>query len=279
MTHDEVLQLIAPVALATASEAEEHDVYAHAARCPACSDALAEMEQVAFGLAHASVAHPPPASLRARVLGAVDSAREQALLDEPATAPRHTARAAAGEPARARRARPSLGSRIRRGWQPAMAGALAAACLALAMVVADSRSNVDSLRVRLDRVQQQRDAAQHQAAPLKASSSGAIQFTDGLQRAGGTLMTSGTRGYVVLTDVPAPPPGRSWQAWIVRPDASKPKISLDVIDGEEKVVVIPISRVGSDNTGTFAMTLEPAGGSAQPTGDPIGVGGFTLENV
>ena len=76
-------------------------------------------------------------------------------------------------------------------------------------------------------------------------------------------------GYMVMTDVPEAPAGMTYQAWYVvdGQPASAGTMSADA-DG----FVIAEGLPPMAGTDLMAITLEPAGGSAEPTSDPIVVG-------
>lgn len=79
----------------------------------------------------------------------------------------------------------------------------------------------------------------------------------------GTLFLTDKRAALVLEDVPGPGRGRSYQLWAISGD--KPT-SMAVMDGEGRVVRL---FEWSGRADTFAVTIEPAGGSPVPTSDPV----------
>lgn len=74
------------------------------------------------------------------------------------------------------------------------------------------------------------------------------------------------RAVLVLEDMPQTGSTRSYQVWAL--GAGDP-ISIDVIDAHGTVTRI-VDDIPSANQ--FAVTVEPAGGSPQPTSNPILVG-------
>jgi anti-sigma-K factor RskA len=82
----------------------------------------------------------------------------------------------------------------------------------------------------------------------------------------GTLFLTGTRAAFVLDDVPGPGQGRSYQLWAISGD--KPA-SMAVVGGDGRIVRL---FDWSGRADTFAVTIEPAGGSPVPTSDPVLVG-------
>lgn len=83
---------------------------------------------------------------------------------------------------------------------------------------------------------------------------------------GGTLFLTGDRAALVLDAVPAPGRGRSYQLWAL--SGEKPT-SMAVVDGEDRIVQL---FGWSGRADTYAVTIEPAGGSPVPTSEPVLVG-------
>ena len=85
-----------------------------------------------------------------------------------------------------------------------------------------------------------------------------------------TLVVSGDRVVVLGTDVAAPPDGKAYQLWM-----------LD--EGSDPIPSVTLTATGdggywADTTGyqagqAMAVTVEPEGGSQQPTSDPVFVAG------
>jgi anti-sigma-K factor RskA len=87
-----------------------------------------------------------------------------------------------------------------------------------------------------------------------------------LEGAPGAVVVRGDGDAVlVAAGLDAPPSGKTYEAWVVRDGAAVPA-GLFAADGGVAVVRLeqPVERGA-----LVAVTLEPAGGSAQPTTDPI----------
>lgn len=82
----------------------------------------------------------------------------------------------------------------------------------------------------------------------------------------GTLFLTGKHAALVLDDVPGPGRGRSYQLWAI--SDGKPT-SMAVVGGDGRIVRL---FEWSGRADTFAVTIEPAGGSPVPTSDPVLVG-------
>jgi anti-sigma factor RsiW len=85
--------------------------------------------------------------------------------------------------------------------------------------------------------------------------------------AGGAIVRRGAHLYVVLNELGPPPPGRVYQLWTLARGAKAmtPSITLTTTGGS---VVVGIPGAGPEVT-AVAMSIEPPGGSAQPTTKPL----------
>jgi hypothetical protein len=83
-----------------------------------------------------------------------------------------------------------------------------------------------------------------------------------------TLAVSAARDGAVVTmqDVPAPPQGKVYQMWLLPKDGSSP-VSQGTMDAEALSKAATIR--GVDAAAAFAITVEPAPGSAAPTTAPV----------
>lgn len=88
--------------------------------------------------------------------------------------------------------------------------------------------------------------------------------------AGGTAMVAFSRdrnaGVLVMNDVPPPAPGTVYQMWLVSSSGSTSAGTMDA------AAVAPSTTAVLDNLGSstkLAFTVEPGGGSTQPTGTVI----------
>jgi anti-sigma-K factor RskA len=86
-----------------------------------------------------------------------------------------------------------------------------------------------------------------------------IPFEDGDLRVG--ISAELDRIAVDGSDMPAPPPKHAYQLWLVHDGQAE---SLSVMEGDSTTAVEEIPEGG-----VLAVTVEPSGGSDQPTTDPI----------
>jgi hypothetical protein len=74
---------------------------------------------------------------------------------------------------------------------------------------------------------------------------------------------------MLLLDLPAPPPGKQYEAWVIRGGVAA---RAGQVPAREGVVLVTLMRpIASGDLA--AVTLEVAGGVDQPTSDPIVAGG------
>jgi anti-sigma-K factor RskA len=177
----------------------------------------------------ASESVAPPAALKARILAAAD---HQAQLP-PQVTPIERARA--------------------RRWPTRIAGAAAAVVLVAAGVLGLSHLNEpDQPNVAAGSVSQVFRAADAHTATVTTTSGARMRVATSAEFG---QMAVATRGLPKLTH-------RTYQMWAVRNGRST---SIGLIDDVGAGKVMPIPTPGT----TFAITVEPAGGSKQPTRSPI----------
>ncbi|GAB2749493.1 anti-sigma factor [Streptomyces bullii] len=243
--------LTAPYALDALDPPERIRFEKHLSSCDRCAAEVRALSEDAVRLAW-STAAPPPAALRDRVLAAVRTTPQ-----EPAPARGHTPTlpphvwGVQPPPARSRTRRP-------RPLFVPFATATAAAALVVASLFA-VQANRTQDQLNAERAQA-REIAHVLAAPDARASSG----RDGR---GGTLgvIASASEGRAVVTlgGHDGLPDDRVHQLWLMRPGA-QPR-SLGLFEGDT-----PLVAAGLDKSATsLAVTVEPDGGSPQPTSQPI----------
>ncbi|MFE6285098.1 anti-sigma factor domain-containing protein [Streptomyces sp. NPDC057877] len=246
--------LAAPYALDALEPAERVRFEKHLARCPRCAAEVRALSEDAVRLAWSTAAPAPPA-LRDRVLAAVRTTPQ-----EPAPAVGRDR--AAGQlpphvwgteppPARARapRARPLF--------VPFAAATAAAALVVAALFAVQANRTQDRLSAERDRA---REIAHVLAAPDARADTGR---DDRGRRIGVIASASEGRAVVTLSGYGAPPGGRVHQLWLMRPGV-QPR-SLGLFDGDTPLVASGLERSAT----SLAVTVEPDGGSPQPTSQPV----------
>jgi anti-sigma-K factor RskA len=229
--------------------AEQRRFTRHLRRCPACAEEVRAFREVAAALAFAAAAEPPP-GLHERVMAA--AARTRQLPPE----------AAPGW-----RLRGWLPQVPLNGWLPRLATATAA--VAIAAVVA--------LSIALSHASQQLSSAQAQgqaiaavlAAPDVAAASGPVT-TGGVA----TVLLSAGKGELVVstTGLAALPAGKAYELWLIGPTPSAQAAvarRAGLLPPAEAGLTTPVLASGLVAGDQLGLTVEPAGGSSQPTTTPV----------
>ena len=237
---------------AEAAEFEEH-----LAGCPACQTEVAELRELATLLSATTATTPPPA-LRSAVLAAIaqtpqDSGETAAPTSPPATAPS----AESGSTAHAASNVVPLRSRASRA-SGLLAAAAVLAAIGLGGWAVQNREAAD------DATAQTEQLTQLLAAGDVRTVSG--RFTSG---GGGTIVMSPSRGEAVLvgSELAELPDGRVYEAWTI--DGEVP-VPAGTFSPDDKVVPLPDTAFSAKSV---AVTVEPKGGSDQPTSDAV----FTVQ--
>ncbi|MET7483557.1 anti-sigma factor [Streptomyces sp. NPDC005538] len=250
--------LAAPYALDALEPDERRQFEKHLKGCDRCAEEVRALTEDAVRLAWSTAAQPP-LMMRDRVLAAVrNTPQEPGPLREHARERReYTPRLPAhvwGTQPQASRARVPQ----RRPFFVPFATATAAAALVVASLFA----------VQANRTQDKLDAEQAQsreiAHVLSAADARATTGADAQGRSIGVIASASEgRAVVTLSGYGALPSDRVHQLWLMRPDA-QPR-SLGLFKGDT-----PLVATGLDKTATsLAVTVEPDGGSPQPTTQPV----------
>ncbi len=243
----EVDELLGAYALDALPADEAAQVRAHLAGCPEQAEKAAELRSVAVRLSAAAEPVAPPVELRARVLRA--SAREPqeplAGRGEDARPPSDGQRFAPGRIVR-------FAPRVSITWA-SIAAVVVAAIIGLAVwnIVLQTRgggASVDQLARRATKV-----------TTLEAS---------GAPGSGVVIFYKDERKALVVADGmrPLDPAKNTYQLWAI--DGGKPtSIGLMQVSSDgHAVMVVPFDAARAK---TLAVTIEPPGGSLQPTSAPI----------
>jgi len=237
--HEQVDQLLAGFALGAANDEEAGLVRRHLAECDTCTQALAYMTEVAGVLPLAVEEVMPPAGMRERVLAAARGNRQS----PPMSAPIVDAR-----PVRAPWQRLPVAS-----WRLGFAAA-AVFLLVLAGWNLSLQNQLNHANSQLAQVQGQNLNGSLVAA--QGSAAGSIKYLP--------------RDHVALVSLHAlasPPSGKVYELWVIdRAGKAEPAgVFLPESDGG-KTLVVARALTSSDK---LAVTVEPLGGSLQPTSTPI----------
>jgi anti-sigma-K factor RskA len=268
MRHDELRELAASYALDALTDEERRTFERHVDVCPECAGEVASLRATAAELAYAVPPRQAPAHLRARVLQAIE-AEPPAFAEIP--------RAVTVEP-------PRTGTN---SWWFAAAAGLAALLVGgyaltlrahinfLDQELTEARAQTAAAQLQLRQAQAQLDGAQRevQRASLTTTILSApdvirvdLKGQATASRAIGRAFWSKSRGVLfTASSLPPLPPSQVYQLWILPAAGTAPLngglVSLDaegrgVLTGEPGTAAAPKG---------FAVTAEPAGGSATPT--------------
>ncbi|WP_328722639.1 anti-sigma factor [Streptomyces sp. NBC_00247] len=248
MSTAELHTLTGAYALHALPEDERRAFERHLTECRACAQEVSELSATAARLALA-VAAAPPRGMREEVLRRIATVRQEG--------PGH------GTPGRAARASgvPGRWSRY------ALAACLAAAAALGGIAVWQSQLARGA--------QQQADRAHRQSELLaRVLSAPDARTVSGRPGAGarGTVVVSASvnRAVFLASGLARPPRGEVYQLWFADGGAMRPAGLMDP-DATDASVLLdgPVDRA----TG-IGITVEPAGGSARPTSEPLALMDF-----
>jgi len=237
-------------ALDTAAEAARFE--RHLSRCQACASEVRGFRDTATRLALAVARQPPPA-LRTAVMTEVARTRQLPAADDRA---RH-----------ARQGRTLL-PRL------AVAGAAlaAAAAVILAVVLINTQNQLGRTQQQLSQAKQHLSQAQTELAAINAVRTAAdAALVTKVTPIGGrvTVVSSPSRHQVVVTTsgLPALRAGKVYQLWLIGAHGNKIRSEglLGLHNGRGGPTLISGVLPGD----IFGITLEPAGGTVQPTVAPF----------
>jgi anti-sigma-K factor RskA len=244
---DDIHTLAGAYALDAVNDIERAAFTRHVAGCESCAQDVAELRATAARLADATWSAPPP-GMRAAVLARATRTRQEA-------------------PGARERDRTAVAAAQRR-WRRWTAAAVAAGIIAVGGAAA-------SYAIQEQRVRDERAAAEEARAEAAA-------IQDVLRAPDATLRrhAASTSGTVTVVDAPSrdaavvlldalPTPGahKAYQLWLGHGGAMT---SAGVLAAGQTSALIP--RLG--NADAVGVSLEPAGGSAQPT-DVVGLVALT----
>lgn len=247
MAHDaEIHTLAAPYAVHALPPQEVTLFEQHLAECSACRSEVDEIRETSARLAQAEAVSPPPA-LKDRVMTRIATIRPLPPIVEPAAAP---ARAARG---RARLA----------GWQRWWPRLALGAVAALVAVVAVLGGQLSSTRDQLDRSR----AIGEQMRALVAAPDFRVVRASKDGSTGTVVMARSMDTAVVIADGMGPAPAdHTYELWTVVDGDMRPAGLLGTThDGQ----LGPFTAHGLDGAAQLGITVEPAGGSEQPTSAPV----------
>jgi anti-sigma-K factor RskA len=225
----EIHLLTGAYALDALDDVERRGFERHLSTCDSCTLEVVEFHESAAALA-GRVAAEPPAELRARVLAEV--ARTRQLAPGGRTLPRFS---------------------VRRTLAAAAVVLVVGAGAALGGIAWQGQRAAESAQADAARI------ARVMTAPSR------IEVV-GTPSVGGRATVVAANGSAVFAtdELPEPPAGRSYQLWVVSGPVTRSAGLLKLSDGTGQALVSGV-RSGA----VVAVTVEPEGGSKQPTTQPV----------
>ena len=226
-------------ALNALDDDERREFEAHLAECPACQQEIREFEATAAELG-SSLAEAPPPHLKALVMGAIATTRQERPVPRPSAD-----QTVVAFPKRRLLDRVML---------PA-AAILAVLVVGLAVTVGNLNARVNELEASTLRVTDVVAAPDLRTWNVDNNGTTARVVYSAMQGQG-MFLASGLQ--------PAPA-GKTYELWLIGPDGATP---AGLFSGRDGTVSHPMTGDMSAAT-HIGVTVEPAGGSPQPTTDPI----------
>lgn len=224
-------------------DVERAEFERHLEQCPECQDEVASLRAAAVELSHGSAATPPTA-LRASVLRQISTVRPM----PPVTPTGTPAQAGGGGTVT------SLESRRRRSPFTWLAAAAAAAVLAIGALVWSPWESAQPPPSATEQVLEAKDAQ---------------RFARTVDGARATIVRSKSLGKAVIIadNMPAAPEGKDFQVWFQNADGAM--VSAGLMPHEAKPTVSMVLNGDASKFVGAGITLEPAGGSPEPTSAPV----------
>ena len=227
-------------------DVERADFERHLQQCPECQDEVASLRAAAVELTHASALTPPPA-LRDSVLRQISTVRPlPPLTGDTGPAPQAEATVTPIE-TRRRRVKPLT-------W---LVAAAAAAVLAIGGLVWSPWQSDEPAPQQLTATEQ----------VIRAKD--AQRYEKVIDGARATIVRSKSLGKAVIIaeDMPAAPEGKDFQVWYQNPEGAM--VSAGLMPHEAKPTVSMVLNGDASKFNGVGITVEPTGGSPEPTSDPI----------
>ncbi|MFG2429120.1 anti-sigma factor domain-containing protein [Streptomyces sp. NPDC048590] len=257
-------------------EEERRAFEEHLAGCRQCQEEVAEL-RATTALLGQTTSESPPGALRDRVLSQLATTPQETRPRAEAPGPR------AGEPgpdtrARVRRRGPARALRM------ALAASVAVAlvCLGLAgwqwQEASDAKDHASQVEARADRAEEHVRQVEADASRAESQQENVTKvltapdvrlqtqtLSDGAT-ASVTFSRSEDSATLAVSGLPELPEGRTYAAWFME-DGTPVPAGLLTNNPERRVTLL---KGTLDNASAVALSVEPAGGSPQPTTTPLG---------
>jgi anti-sigma-K factor RskA len=232
MSEQDVHKLTGAYAMDALDELERARFEQHLSGCEDCRAEVAELRETAALLAETS-AVPPPAALRASVLAGISQVRPL-----PPEVP--------GRPAATRRAT----------WVPLLVAAALALFVGIGAMIVQPWADDDTGRDDLSAAEEVLRADDAQEVFVDLGEAG---------RATVVRSKSADRAVIVTEDMVSAPSGKAYELWFQTPDEDMVPAGM-MPEGPDHTMVLEGPAADAIAVG---ITVEPEGGSPQPTTEPI----------
>lgn len=247
MSTAELHTLTGAYALHALPEDERREFERHLGDCEACTQEVRELSATAARLGLA-VAESPPRELRERVLREITTVRQEA-------------------PSHGRPGRTSGGGRTGRWSSYALAACIAAAAAFGGVAVWQNQVAQDARQEANQATRQSEQLAEVLSAPDAKTTSSDL---GGGARATVVVSQDRNRAVILASGMERPPSGKVYQLWFNDEGTMRSAGLMDPSASDDAVLLDgPVDRA----TG-MGITVEPAGGSAEPTSDPVALMDF-----
>lgn len=277
LSHEEAFAELDAVAFDLLDTVEREAIMQHVATCPACRAELDALQETAAELAFATPATPNAAGasrdrIRERLLARVTAdSQSRKPMATPLVFPR-VPTPPSGLPASPGRSRPVH-------WIAIAAGVLFVASLGVFAISLRDRQEVGSLKSALAATESLRHTADSLAAQLAVRDS-VLAGVAGRDVAVMTLTSQAAKDpyarmfwdrarhtwTLIAHNMPPLRSGRTYQLWLVTPNAKISAGTFAVRDGD---AVVRATYDLTEPLNAIAVTDEPAGGVPQPTGSVV----------
>lgn len=280
MTHEEYREMLAEHALGVLEASESRALETHLATCEDCRAELSAWLDTSSALAYAAPLVEPPAALRSRLLDTIRSIKTDATNTEPQRNDGDSAARVAKQTRPAATNVIKMPERKRSSWSAmqrfgALAASLAFAAFIIALVVLWNRNQaMETERARLAKELQ---TAQEQLKNEQEKSEMLIAQDTRSTNLNGTLMApraharlfynKAGKAMMVADELPPAPAGMDYQIWFIADGKPMPGgvFKPDAKGHVEMHAEIPAQ---ARSASSFAITLEPQGGTLAPTSQP-----------